>query len=86
MQIQTITFISHLKHKGINGPFLVVGPLSTLSNWINEFQRFCPDLPAVMYHGSKQEREKLRSNQLHIGGMLSMYCTRQILYYCDKHL
>ena len=63
-QVQTIGFLSHLKAKGINGPFLVIGPLSTLPNWINEFERFCPSLPAVLYHGSKQEREELRCGRL----------------------
>lgn len=38
----------------VKGPFLVVGPLSTLSNWYREFQRFTPDIPVVLYHGSKQ--------------------------------
>ena len=63
-QVQTIGFLSHLKSKGINGPFLVIGPLSTLPNWITEFERFCPALPAVLYHGSKQEREELRMGRL----------------------
>lgn len=36
MQIQTIGFLSHLRTKGVRGPFLVVGPLSTLSNWVSE--------------------------------------------------
>ena len=63
-QVQTIGFLSHLKSKGINGPFLVIGPLSTLPNWIAEFERFCPALPAVLYHGSKQEREELRMGRL----------------------
>lgn len=63
-QIQTIAFLSHLKDKGINGPFMVVGPLSTLPNWVNEFARFCPALPALMYHGSKLEREELRKTRI----------------------
>ncbi|GAX75958.1 hypothetical protein CEUSTIGMA_g3401.t1 [Chlamydomonas eustigma] len=62
--VQTIGFLSHLKSKGIHGPFLVLGPLSTLPNWIAEFERFCPSLPAVLYHGSKQEREALRNGRL----------------------
>eukprot|EP00955_Chlamydomonas_euryale_P111468 366068-Chlamydomonas_euryale.AAC.6 len=62
--VQTIGFLSYLRCQGIKGPFLVVGPLSTLPNWINEFQRFCPDLPALMYHGTRQEREELRRTRL----------------------
>ena len=59
-QVQTIAFLSHLRHKGIYGPFLVLGPLSTLPNWVNEFQRWFPDQPVQLYHGSKPERAELR--------------------------
>ena len=62
--IQTIGFLSHLRSKGICGPFLVVGPLSTLSNWINEFKKFCPAFPTVLYHGSKQERAEIRNTRM----------------------
>ena len=62
--VQTIGFLSHLRNKGILGPYLILGPLSTLSNWINEFNRFCPEFPAVLYHGSKQERAEIRTKRL----------------------
>ncbi|XP_068656090.1 ATP-dependent DNA helicase DDM1-like isoform X3 [Aristolochia californica] len=38
--VQTIGFLSHLKSNGLHGPYLVIAPLSTLSNWANEFSRF----------------------------------------------
>lgn len=68
LQVQTIGLLSFLKHKGVHGPFLVVGPLSTLTNWVNEFHRFCPDMPALLYHGSPREREVLRRTRLRVGG------------------
>lgn len=34
--IQTIAFLAHLKGKGLDGPCLVIAPLSTLSNWLNK--------------------------------------------------
>lgn len=37
--IQTIGFLAHLKGNGLDGPYLVIAPLSTLSNWVNEFSR-----------------------------------------------
>ena len=37
--VQTIALLAHLISHGIHGPFLVVAPLSTLSNWIAEIQR-----------------------------------------------
>jgi SNF2 family DNA or RNA helicase len=54
--VQTIGFLSHLKDNGINGPFLIVVPLSTLSNWKNEVPRWCPSMSAIVYHGDKSER------------------------------
>lgn len=62
--VQTIAFLCHIRGHGINGPFMVVGPLSTLPNWIAEFQRWAPDFPVILYHGSKQEREDLRNKHL----------------------
>ena len=37
--IQTIGFLAHLIGNGLNGPYLVIAPLSTLSNWVNEISR-----------------------------------------------
>lgn len=37
--IQTIGFLAHLKGNGVDGPYLVIAPLSTLSNWVNEISR-----------------------------------------------
>jgi len=37
--IQTIGFLSHLKAKGLDGPYMIIAPLSTLSNWMNEISR-----------------------------------------------
>lgn len=38
--IQTISFLAHLKGNGLHGPYLVIAPLSTLSNWMNEIERY----------------------------------------------
>lgn len=62
--IQTIAFIAFLREKGINGPFLIAAPLSTTSNWVAEFKKWTPDIPVVLYHGSKQEREETRRKRL----------------------
>lgn len=62
--VQTIGFLSHLRSKGIHGPFLIVGPLSTLPNWVAEVQRWAPSIPVVLYHGSKDERAAMRSEQM----------------------
>ncbi len=49
-------------------PYLVVGPLSTLPNWVNEFKRFCPDFPVILYHGSREHRAALRAEHLQLRG------------------
>ena len=61
VQIQTIGFLSHLRHNGILGPFLVVAPLSTIGNWVMEFRKWSPSLPAIMYHGTREERNILKA-------------------------
>ncbi|KAH9822958.1 SNF2 family N-terminal domain-containing protein, partial [Melampsora americana] len=40
--LQTISFLCYLRERGVWGPFLIVCPLSTVANWVNEFERFCP--------------------------------------------
>uniref|UniRef100_A0A1J3JV51 ATP-dependent DNA helicase DDM1 n=1 Tax=Noccaea caerulescens TaxID=107243 RepID=A0A1J3JV51_NOCCA len=62
--IQTIGFLSHLKGNGLDGPYLVIAPLSTLSNWMNEIARFTPSINAIIYHGDKKERDELRRKSM----------------------
>lgn len=57
--IQCIAFLTFLMENGIPGPFLVVVPLSTISNWYNELARFAPSLKVLKYTGSKNERSAL---------------------------
>jgi len=58
--IQTVALFCHMYEMGVSGPFLVVAPLSTVPNWVNEFKRFSPKVPCVLYHGNQQERLLLR--------------------------
>jgi len=41
----------------IHGPFLVVVPLSTLSNWAKEFRKWLPDMNIIVYVGTRASRE-----------------------------
>ena len=75
MQIQTIGFLSYLRMQETYGPFMVLGPLSTLTNWVNEFERFCPDIKAVMYHGAKKDRLAMLKKDFKNGGLF--YCLYQ---------
>ncbi|KAL6993595.1 ATP-dependent DNA helicase ddm1 [Sarracenia purpurea var. burkii] len=62
--IQTIGLFAHLKGKGLDGPYLVIAPLSTLSNWVNEISRFVPSMNAIIYHGDKKERDRIRMKHM----------------------
>ena len=69
-QVQTIGFLSYLKTQGVSGPFLILGPLSTLPNWMNEFKRWCPDISTILYHGNGEERRVMQAGPLNPGGRL----------------
>jgi SNF2 family DNA or RNA helicase len=66
--IQTIGLIAYIMEtKNNNGPFLVVVPLSTLANWVNEFTKWAPDCTIVIYNGSKPERKAIFELQMASG-------------------
>jgi SWI/SNF-related matrix-associated actin-dependent regulator of chromatin subfamily A member 5 len=63
--LQTIGFLSYLFEKlNKKGPHLVVVPLSVLSNWMSEIERFCPSFRAVRFHGPKSERDRIKEEEL----------------------
>ena len=49
--VQSIAFLQAVYDYGIVGPFLVIAPLSTIGNWIREFDTWT-DLNVIVYHGS----------------------------------
>ncbi|KAL9101806.1 MAG: hypothetical protein Q9163_002977 [Psora crenata] len=53
-----------LREHNTNGPFLILGPLSTVNNWVKEFAFWTPDIAVVMYHGTPQVRGQIRRQQL----------------------
>ncbi|NWY02026.1 CHD1L protein, partial [Nothoprocta ornata] len=60
---QTIALLAYLAQKLMNKEtFLILSPLSVLSNWKEELERFAPGLPFVTYIGNKEERAKLQGN------------------------
>ena len=48
--LQTIALLAHLVEQGLAGPFLIVAPLSTVSNWIAELKRFAPKVVQRTHH------------------------------------
>ncbi|XP_062451236.1 chromodomain-helicase-DNA-binding protein 1-like isoform X2 [Rhea pennata] len=60
---QTISLLTYLAQKLTNKEsFLILCPLSVLSNWKEELERFAPGLSFVTYVGNKEERAKLQGN------------------------
>ena len=58
--IQTIAMVCHLiETKNENGPYLIIVPLSTLSNWVLEFAKWAPTVSAIGYKGSPNIRRIL---------------------------
>jgi len=75
--IQAIALISYLmEYKNNLGPFLVIVPLSTLSNWSNEFAKWCPSAHVVCYKGIPAVRRELYKDQVkngHFNVLLTTY-------------
>jgi SNF2 family DNA or RNA helicase len=53
-----------LQVKNVNGPFLIVAPLSVIDNWVREFESWTPRLKKIIYYGDKISRKKLQTEAL----------------------
>jgi len=59
--IQTISFLSYLHQiHNLYGLFLVVVPLSTMTAWQTEFDRWAPFMNVIAYQGDQQSRAIIR--------------------------
>lgn len=58
--LQVIKFLAALKNQtGKVGPHLMIGPLSVLSNWYHEIEKYAPnEFDVYVHYGSKKEREQ----------------------------
>ncbi|XP_043229221.1 ATP-dependent helicase brm-like [Amphibalanus amphitrite] len=60
--IQTIALVTYLMEvKKVNGPYLIILPLSTLSNWVLEFEKWAPSVRVVAYKGSPSARRAIQN-------------------------
>ncbi|KAL8400278.1 hypothetical protein RB594_000601 [Gaeumannomyces avenae] len=69
--IQTISLITYLiERKQQLGPYLVIVPLSTLTNWTLEFEKWAPTVSKVVYKGPpnarKQQQDKIRQGRFQV--------------------
>lgn len=60
--IQTIGLLTYLmEKKKVMGPYLIIVPLSTLSNWVLEFEKWAPSVVLVAYKGSPHHRRAIQN-------------------------
>ncbi|OTB07125.1 hypothetical protein M426DRAFT_20180 [Hypoxylon sp. CI-4A] len=69
--IQTISLITYLiERKQQQGPYLVIVPLSTLTNWNLEFEKWAPSITRIVYKGPpnarKQQQDKIRQGKFQV--------------------
>lgn len=58
--IQTISLITYMiEMKRQNGPYLIIVPLSTLTNWTMEFEKWAPSVSKIVYKGNPAARRNL---------------------------
>jgi len=79
---QASAFLHVLKQlHDINGPHLIVAPLSTLTSWTRELARWAPELRVVKYHGERRARQHARSGR---HNRQAVYVTTPALVNQDK--
>ena len=62
--VQSITFLQEVAYYGVHGPFLILVPLSTIGNWIREFETWT-DFNVIVYHGSSASRQMLQDYEFY---------------------
>ena len=85
--IQVIAFVAWLQENRIHGPILILGPLSTISNWVNEFAKWAPNVAVVNYRGVPKDRAKLRTQRMKTDprtGAFPVTCTSYEICMKDK--
>uniref|UniRef100_A0A7S2IVN3 Chromatin-remodeling complex ATPase n=1 Tax=Haptolina brevifila TaxID=156173 RepID=A0A7S2IVN3_9EUKA len=67
--LQSISLLAWLREaKDFNGPYLVLAPKSTLTNWVREFGNWCPCFRVLHFHGDKDQRQQMIDERLHPDG------------------
>lgn len=64
--IQTIAFLAYLWTKGVVNPHLIVVPLSTMQNWMREFEIWAPHLNVVPLMGNKNCRDTVLKHEIYV--------------------
>ena len=88
--IQTIALFAYLiQYKDNQGPFLVVVPLSTIANWVIEFDKWAPHIRKLVYKGDPPRRKALAHQirlSLNENTKLNVVLTTYEYILKDKHI
>lgn len=60
--IQSISLITYLIEQKHEDKFLVIVPLSTITNWTMEFEKWAPSVEVIVYKGSQQQRKSMQAD------------------------
>lgn len=86
--LQVITFIMMKKNESLSGiePVLVVTPTSLMYNWLEEIEKFAPELSAVAIAGTKEKREEILQDISSHDLIITTYnmLTRDVDIYSEK--
>eukprot|EP00189_Rhodosorus_marinus_P008285 CAMPEP_0184753440 /NCGR_PEP_ID=MMETSP0315-20130426/44101_1 /TAXON_ID=101924 /ORGANISM="Rhodosorus marinus, Strain UTEX LB 2760" /LENGTH=2740 /DNA_ID=CAMNT_0027232815 /DNA_START=1 /DNA_END=8224 /DNA_ORIENTATION=- len=83
--IQTISLIAYLmESKDVQGPFLIIVPLSTMGNWAREMDLWLPSATKVVYRGDPNTRKALQLEYLKGNSDLNVLLTTYEFVVRDK--
>ena len=84
--IQTISLITFLiESKKQRGPYLVIVPLSTMTNWSGEFAKWAPSVRMISYKGNPTQRKSLQT-ELRTGNFQVVLTTYEYIIKDRIHL
>ncbi|KAH8869088.1 Chromodomain-helicase-DNA-binding protein 7 [Schistosoma japonicum] len=61
--VQSVTFLLEIFKANVQGPFLIIVPLSTVGNWQREFENWS-DFNVIIYHGSSVSRSMIQEYEM----------------------
>lgn len=80
--IQSIGFLQSVQsipQVNVRGPFLIVAPLSLVSQWESESKEWAPDMNVVVYHGNSDARDFLVKQEFYYTDQFQSKSTAQNL-------
>lgn len=76
--IQSISLVTYLIEHKQESKFLVIVPLSTITNWTLEFEKWAPSVKTIVYKGSPMQRRELQ-NEIRLGSFQVLLTTYEYI-------